>query len=168
VLLYQDETHVRAYQSLHATWSEVGKQKQVLTYGHHASVTLFGALNAMTGEIVHQTSSSCKQEDFLSFLQFVANHYKEKLFAMVVDNAQIHRSQLIQDFLAKNNRILLIYLPPYSPNLTPIERLWRWLKETVISNRFHSTRSSIEEAMNSFLTEISKSPDDVLRRLGIA
>jgi transposase len=168
VLLYQDETHVRAYQSLHATWSEVGKQKQVPTYGHHASVTLFGALNVMTGEIVHQTSSSCKQEDFLSFLQLVTNHYKEKLIAMVVDNAKIHRSQLIQDFLDKNERIMLIYLPPYSPNLNPIERLWRWLKETVISNRFHPTRSSIEETMNSFLTEISKSPNDVLRRLGIA
>lgn len=51
VPLYQDETHVRAYRSLHATWSEVGKQKQVSTYGHHASVTLFGALNAMTGEV---------------------------------------------------------------------------------------------------------------------
>ncbi|WP_081260525.1 transposase [Parageobacillus thermoglucosidasius] len=100
----------------------MGKQKQVPTYGHHASVTLLGALNAMTGAIVRQTSSSCKQEDFSTFLQFVANHYKEKLIAMVVDNAQIHHSQLIQDFLAKSERILLIDLTPYSPNLTPIER----------------------------------------------
>jgi transposase len=77
----------------------------------------------MTGEIVHQTSSFCKQEDFLSFLQLVANHYKEQLIVMVVDNANIHRSQLIQDFLAKNERVMLIDLPLYSPNLNPIERL---------------------------------------------
>lgn len=64
----------------------------------------------LTGEVLHQTSS-CKQEDFLSFLQLVANHYKDQLIAMVVDNAKIHRSQLIQDFLAKNERIL--YLPLY-------------------------------------------------------
>jgi hypothetical protein len=75
----------------------VRKQKQVPTYGHHASVALFSALNAMTGEMVHQT------EDFLSFLQFVANHYKDKLIAMVIDNAKI---QLIQDFFAKNKRIM--------------------------------------------------------------
>jgi transposase len=87
---------------------------------------------------------------------------------MVVDNAKIHRSQLIQDFIAKNGRILLISLPPYSPNLNSIERLWRWLKETVIANRFHPTRSSIEEAMNTFFTEISKNPDDVLRRVRIS
>lgn len=168
VLLYQDETHVRAYQSLHDTWSEVGKQKQVSTYGHHARIILFGTLNVMTVDVLHQTSFSCKQEDFLSFLQLVANHYKDQLIAMVVDNSKIHRSQLIQDFIAKNGRILLIYLPPYSPDLNSIERLWKWLKETVIANRFHSTRSSIEEAMNSFLTEISKNTGDVLRRMGIA
>jgi DDE superfamily endonuclease len=65
----------------------------------------------LTGEVLHQTSSSRKQEDFLSFLQLVANHNKDQLIAMVVDNAKIHRSQLIQDFLAKNERIL--YLPLY-------------------------------------------------------
>ncbi|RAK14859.1 DDE superfamily endonuclease [Anoxybacillus vitaminiphilus] len=97
VLLYQDETHVRAYQSLHATWSEVGKQKQMPTYGHHASVTLFDTLNAMTGEVLHQTSSSCKQEDFLSFLQLVANHYKDQLIAMVVDNSKIRILSLRTD-----------------------------------------------------------------------
>ncbi|MED5052826.1 transposase [Anoxybacillus rupiensis] len=58
----------------------------------------------------------------MSFLQLIANHYKEKLTTVVVDNATIHHSQLIQDFLAKNERILLIDLPPYSPDLTPIER----------------------------------------------
>jgi transposase len=84
---------------------------------HHASVTLFGALNAMTEVVLHQTSSSCKLEDFLSFLQLVANHYKDQMIVMVIDNARIHRSQFIQDFIAKNGRIVLFYLPPYSPHL---------------------------------------------------
>jgi transposase len=168
VLLYQDETHVRAYQSLHATWAEVGKQKQVPTYGHHAKVTLFGALNPQTGKVLHQTADSCKQEAFVAFLQQVVHHYEEKLVVMVVDNARIHRSQLVQDFLVKHERLLFIYLPPYSPNLNPIERLWHWLKKTVIANRFHPTRASIEEAMNTFLEEISHCPKEVLRRLGVA
>jgi transposase len=73
---------------------------------------------------------------------------------MVVDSARIHRSQLVQDFLVKHEDLLLLYLPPYSLNLNPIERLWHWLKKTVIANRFHPTRASIEEAMNIFLDEI--------------
>jgi transposase len=167
VLLYEDETHVRAYQSLHATWSEVGKQKQVPTYGHHASVTLFGAVNAVTGDLVHQTAPACKQENFLSFLKQVVKHYPSKTIAMVVDNARIHRAKGIKDFLKEEDRVVLIPLPPYSPNLNPIEKLWKWLKQTVIANQFHPTRSSIEESMNQFLEEISRMPKLVLSRLGI-
>ena len=105
MLLYEDETHVRAYQSLHATWSEVGKQKQVPTYGHHASVTLFGAVNAVTGELVYQTANSCKQENFLSFLKQVLKRYPGKTIAMVVDNARIHRAKAVKDFPKRRRSI---------------------------------------------------------------
>ena len=44
VLLYIDETHIRPYHVLRTTWSEVGRQKQVPTFGHHAHVSLFGAV----------------------------------------------------------------------------------------------------------------------------
>ncbi|MBB5356811.1 hypothetical protein HNR43_002845, partial [Anoxybacillus mongoliensis] len=43
VLLHVDETHVRTYQALRTTWAEVGNQKQVPSYGHHAHVSIFGA-----------------------------------------------------------------------------------------------------------------------------
>jgi transposase len=131
-------------------------------------VTVFGALNVQTGDILHQMTDSCKQEAFLSFLQQVVQHYEEKLVIMVVDNAKIHRSKLVQAFLVKQERILLIHLPPYSPNLNPIERLWNWMKKTVIANRFHPTRASIEESIQAFLEEISKYPNEVLHRLGIS
>ncbi|WP_412674814.1 transposase, partial [Aneurinibacillus thermoaerophilus] len=36
-----------------------------------------------------------------------------------------------------------MFLPPYSPNLNPIEKLWRWLKDSVISNVFHKNQSEI-------------------------
>ncbi|MCM3735190.1 IS630 family transposase [Bacillus cytotoxicus] len=168
VLLYQDETHVRAYQSLHATWSQRGSQRQIPTYGHHASVTIFGTVNAQTGEVVHQTASSCKQEDFLSFLSYVLKQYEDKFVVMVTDNARIHKSKLVQDFLhEQKERLMLVYLPPYSPNLNPIERLWKWLKQQVIANRFHPTQASIKESVQDFLSDIAITPQAVLRRLGL-
>lgn len=86
---------------------------------------------------------------------------------MVVDNARIHCAALIKNFLKEEARLVLIPLPPYSPNLNPIEKLWKWLKQTVIANQFHPTRSSIEKAMNQFLEEITQAPEQVLSRLGI-
>jgi len=87
---------------------------------------------------------------------------------MVTDNARIHRSQLVKDFLKEHrNALMLVHLPPYSPNLNPIERLWKWLKEKVIANKFHPTKASIEEAVKDFLLEIADTPAAVLQRLGI-
>ncbi|MBB5325717.1 transposase [Anoxybacillus tepidamans] len=45
----------------------------------------------------------------------------------------------------------MIFLPPYSPQLNPIEHLWKWLKESVIANRFHKDVQAIEQSVNSFL-----------------
>lgn len=168
MLLYQDETHIRSYQSLRATWSQSGVQRQVPTYGHHAYVTVFGTVEARTGKIVTSITSKAKQEQFLEFVQLLLKEYKGKFMILVIDGSPIHRSQLIQDFLEEHqDQLMTVPLPPYSPSLNPIERLWKWLKEQVIANKFHPTKASIEEAVKSFLAEVSANPDTVLQRLGL-
>ncbi|MFC3886270.1 transposase [Bacillus songklensis] len=52
VLLYEDESHIRDYQTLRATWSVKGKQTQIPTHGHHATVSLFGCVNIRNGEFL--------------------------------------------------------------------------------------------------------------------
>ncbi|MBW7652361.1 transposase, partial [Anoxybacillus sp. ST4] len=52
MLFYVDETHVRAYQALRTTWAEVGNQKHVPSYGHHAHVSIFGAVDVQQGDVV--------------------------------------------------------------------------------------------------------------------
>ncbi|WP_110114982.1 IS630 family transposase [Bacillus sp. CGMCC 1.16541] len=168
ILLFQDETHIRAYQSLHSTWSQSGMQRQIPTYGHHASVTLFGTVEAGTGEVVTTMTSSAKKEAFITFLQHLLEKYEGKFIIMVTDNAPIHKSQMVTDFAEEHvDSLMFVHLPPYSPNLNPIERLWKWLKQQVIANKFHPTKASIEESVKSFLKEIAQMPQAVLQRLGI-
>ncbi|WP_245629446.1 transposase, partial [Geobacillus jurassicus] len=59
-----------------------------------------------------------------------------------------------------------LYLPPCSPQLNPIERLWKWLKDTVIANAFHKDRHEILQAVQRFAHYIQERPEEVLRRLG--
>ncbi|RDV23059.1 IS630 family transposase, partial [Parageobacillus toebii] len=49
-IIYEDESHIRDYQTLRATWSVKGRQKQIPAYGHHATVSLLGGVNIKTGE----------------------------------------------------------------------------------------------------------------------
>lgn len=168
IVLYQDETHIRDYQALHATWAPVGKQKKIPTMGHHAKVSLFGAVNVQNGEVFCMESSKCDALSFLQFLQYVLHVHPDRHIVMVLDNARIHYAKLIQPFLKKQkNRLTLLFLPPYSPNLNLLERVWKWMKESVIVNRYHATQTDIRASVLSFLEHMSLFPEKVIQRLGV-
>ena len=58
---------------------------------------------------------------------------EEKHLYLVLDNAPYNRAKSVQD-LAKKLEIKILYLPPYSPNLNPIERLWKFMKKKMHAN----------------------------------
>lgn len=167
VLIYEDESQIRDYQALHATWSQKGKQKQVPTYGHHAVVSLFGALDALKGKFLCMEASVCNSQSFQHFLAYILSQYPgNKKIVVILDNAKLHHAKLLQPFLQKHReRLTLLFLPPYSPNLNLCERIWKWMRESVIVNRFHATREEIRESVITFLEFISEIPEKVLQRI---
>ena len=61
---------------------------------------------------------------------------------IILDNASFHRKKRLFDIAGKYNRTV-IFLPPYSPELNPIEHFWHWLKKTVTDTlRFTSNLAS--------------------------
>lgn len=87
---------------------------------------------------------------------------------MVLDNARIHHAKLIQPFLEENKeRLELVFLPAYSPELNLIEGLWKWLKVAVIYNVFYKHTYQIKKAVQDFIIHINLRPQDVIDRLCI-
>ncbi|MED5012073.1 transposase, partial [Geobacillus stearothermophilus] len=71
---------------------------------------------------------------------------------MILDNARIHHAKLIQPFLKEHeDRLELVFLPPYSPQLNLIEGLWKWLKSDVIYNVFYSSVQEIRKNVQAFI-----------------
>jgi transposase len=113
-------------------------------------------------------SSSCNAKTFQQFLAYILNEHPGKQIVMVLDNAKIHHAKLLQPFLETyKERLTLFFLPPYSPNLNLLERVWKWLKESVIANRFHASQAEIRTSVLSFLEHLSLFPEKVLQRLGV-
>ncbi len=110
IRFYEDKTHIRDYQALHTSWFLRGKQKQILTYGRHANVTLFGAVN-MANEHLHcMETIACHAITFQDFLQYIVKENPQKYIIMVLDNACIHHAKLLKPFLRKNSqRLALIF-----------------------------------------------------------
>ncbi|MHB9148369.1 MAG: transposase [Candidatus Amoebophilus sp.] len=66
------------------------------------------------------------------------------------DNARYYRSKEVQAYLV-GTKLTLHHLPPYSPNLNPIERLWKWMR-----NRYYEQHRGFKEALLSFFSELLK------------
>ena len=85
---------------------------------------------------------------------------KKKKILLVLDNAKYQRSSIVQTTASFFN-IDLIYLPPYSPNLNLIERLWRYFKKEVMKNKYYEDYKSFEDAVELFFTQFEDRRKDL-------
>ena len=115
---------IRDYQAIMKTWFPIGKQRIIPTYGKHEGVKLVGILDYETGHVYVEEHKKYDAQVFLQFLKNVLEIYPTGKIVMILDNAKIHHAKLLQDFLDKNkDRLELMFIPPYSPNLNKIEEL---------------------------------------------
>jgi transposase len=126
-------------------------------------------VNVLNGETIFHRVAAANATTFLDFLRILKILYPDKLIMLVLDNARIHHAKMVKDFLRQKGECFhFIFLPPYSPQLNPIERLWKWLKDAVIANVFHKDQKDIDQAITRFMDYIHQRPEEVLQRLGCA
>ena len=96
------------------------------------------------------TEANCNKELVCCFLRELkdANKQADKIY-LVMDNARYNKAYSVQN-LALELNIELIYLPPYSPNLNIIERLWKFFKKKVMKNTYYQEFNDFYEAICSF------------------
>jgi putative transposase len=164
-ILFEDESMIRDYQAIMKSWFPKGRQRVIPTYGKHCGAKLVGVLDYETGAVYVEEHEKYDARVFLSFLKNVLLHYPTGKVVIVLDNARIHHAKLLADFLDANSRLQLMFLPPYSPNLNPIEGLWGWLKDSVINNVFFPHRRDICAAVRKFIVWVNSVPQQVIDRL---
>lgn len=71
---------------------------------------------------------------------------------LVLDGAGWHKSK---DLIVPEH-IKIIYLPPYSPELNPVERLWQYIKDNVLKNMVYETLEDLEKKLYPFINSITK------------
>lgn len=80
-------------------------------------------------------------------------HLEATCIYIISDNAQYHRNKELTQWV-NGTRIRQLFLPPYSPNLNLIERLWKFLRKKVINTKFHQTKEKFREAVRIFFENI--------------
>ena len=91
--------------------------------------------------------------DLLRAVRF--KHPKADKIHLILDNAPYNKSSPVRE-LSRELGINIMYLPPYSPNLNPIERLWKFMKGEVMANRYFPDVETFQRELMLFLRGIRK------------
>ena len=120
---------------------------------------MFGAINPKTGQRVCFVVQECNHEVMNIFLDLLHKVIgPDEVVILILDQAGWHSS--CKNLVVPNN-IYLLDLPPYSPELNPMENVWNWLKDNFLKNRFISKDEDLLKLgcniWNKLTDEISKS-----------
>jgi transposase len=118
------------------------------------SVACFGAVNIRTGTLVTAFESPFNGASFLRFLKTLLKHRSRgKRLVLVLDNAKYHHARALQPWLRQQRKVLtLLFLPPYSPELNPIERVWKLTRRLATHNRHFPTLEDVIDAVTERFT----------------
>jgi len=135
-------------------WIEKGKDKVIDSNTGRSRVNLNGAYDVSNGDVIVMPSKSVNSDSTIELFDKMLETYDDingDLYC-ISDNARYYKSYVIQDALKKERykRIKMIFLPPYSPNLNPIERVWKFFKKEVMENKFYPTFKEFKEAIELF------------------
>jgi transposase len=130
------------------------------------SVALFGAVNLQGGQMICHFHEVFEAQSFLAFLQgLLRRRARGKKMMVLTDNAAYHHAKALDGWLQEHQSALeLLFLPPYSPELNPIERVWKLLRRLCTHNEYFPELRLLQNALTGQLAQWWK-PNSVLRRL---
>lgn len=116
---------------------------------------VLGALHATTLQLVTVTNTSyINSESVAQLLRQLAALFTDLPITLVLDNARYQRCRLVQALAAELN-IELLFLPPYSPNLNLIERLWKFVKKKCLYSKYYEKFVDFKQAIQECLDQVS-------------
>lgn len=99
--------------------------------------TLFGCVEPKSGIVITSVENEGNTVTFFKFIKKVVAKNPNKKVVMVVDNVKYHHAKRLKPILEKyKNRVELVYLPAYSPDLNPVERIWWYMRKKITHNRY--------------------------------
>jgi transposase len=148
--VFQDEVDINTNPKIGSMWMLRGQQAEVVTPGNNTKRYLAGSLIWRTGELILTEGRKRNADLFLAHLDELRRRYRcHRVIHVICDNAAFHtpaRCRKVKAYLERwGHRIRIHFLPTYSPDTNPIERVWWHLHEEITRN--HRCRS-IEELLD--------------------
>jgi transposase len=169
----QDEADLALLPTITRTWMRRGQQLVLRAPGTNEKRSVSSAIDLAEGGLVWQTDMRRCADQFCTTLALGAERStaRGRLAVFLVDNAKSHRvgkTGIVRRGLdALAGRIVLVFLPRYSPDLQPAERLWRQWRPNVTHNHTRETIETLQADSDSWLARMAAEPAAVLQAISL-
>jgi transposase len=139
---FQDETRYGQKTIATRIWSKTNLDNTYINQNGFLNAWIFGAINPITGDKYGLILPRLDAENMQIFLDLFAEKIADdKHVVIILDGSKAHRNGIIN----VSEKITLYFLPPYSPELNPIERLWQFIKKKYLSFKIYDNLDEIYE-----------------------
>ena len=137
-------------------WLKKGFEYTIESNTGRRRVNINGAYNIDDHKVVIDEAITINAQSTIALFKKMMKEQPLGVIYIILDNALYYRSRTVQEFLGNNLRIQLLFLPPYSPNLNLIERLWKFFKKKVVYNTYYEDFEYFRRCCIGFFKKIEK------------
>ncbi|MCA1554768.1 MAG: IS630 family transposase [Chloroflexi bacterium] len=167
VFYYADEFNLSWLPTLRALWSPLGQQVMIPTPGQPTKRYGLGAVNYHSGATVVLFRTRKRRREVAELLQAILDKHPTGTIYVAWDNAVTHEDDEVEAVVrSAAGRLVLLYLPTYSPWLNPIEMLWRHLRREVTHCELFENILALVRAAQDFFARYNLCPQLILSIIG--
>jgi transposase len=167
VFYYADEFNVSWLPTLKAMWSPKGQQVMIPTPGQPSTHYGIGAINYHSGETLVLVRRRKRRREIVELLQALVDKHPHETVYVAWDNVSTHKDGEIETVVrGAAGRLVLLYLPTYSPWLNPVEMLWRHFRREVTHCELFESIKAVIAATLDFFQRCNSQPHRVLSIIG--
>lgn len=159
VVFFEDEARFGRISREMYCWVPKGYIPSVARQMVREYLYAFSAISPQTGDCYSIITPRCDTAAMSSFLSLFAKKYDDYRIVLILDKAGWHKSKTLK--LPEN--ISMLHLPPYSPELNPVELLWRELRRKYFHNRIFKSLDQVEEQLSDALKEYHQNKEAIKR-----
>lgn len=158
ILYFEDESGISLTPVIGKTWAPKGKTPIVRVTGSRGGVLAMSAISP-TGRVRFRLEKRKINADvMIEFLKQIGQTHKNRKVAVVMDQAPSHTAKKVRDFIESQKQLKVFYIPPYSPELNPDEKVWRHIKNVSLKNNMAKDKDHLARMVVGALRQIQKNP----------
>ena len=171
IIVFQDEISIKLWTKVSSIWAEIGSRPTVESYADTTNILISGFAVLNTGTFIYDTPASFTTETTVTSIRHFLECFpveNEKRIFLIMDNAPWHvkAKRIIKEnendlFGDIKPKVTFVYIPPYSPDLNPIEQFWRYTRHQATDNVFFKNKEDLEERLFQFFSSFASGSEEL-------